>query len=164
MKTRVNDPMLPRSFRVQRVRRETHDTFTLELKPARGNGGYKFAPGQFNMLYVFGEGEVPISISGDTTDPNKLLHTTRIVGAVTKAMGKLRKDDMIGIRGPFGTHWPVEDAVGKDVVIVAGGIGLAPLRPAIYYLLKHRDNYKKIVLLYGARTKDEILYPYELEK
>ena len=164
MKTRVNDPMLPRSFRVQRVRRETHDTFTLELKPARGNGGYKFSPGQFNMLYVFGEGEVPISISGDPTDPSKLLHTTRIVGAVTKAMGKLRKDDMIGIRGPFGTHWPVEDAVGKDVVIVAGGIGLAPLRPAIYYLLKHRDDYKKVILLYGARTKDEILYPYELEK
>ena len=164
MKTRVNDPMLPRSFRVQRVRRETHDTFTLELKPARGNGGYKFSPGQFNMLYVFGEGEVPISISGDPTDPSKLLHTTRIVGAVTKAMGKLRKDDMIGIRGPFGTHWPVEDAVGKDVVVVAGGIGLAPLRPAIYYLLKHRDEYKKVILLYGARTKDEILYPHELEK
>jgi len=164
MNTRVNDPMLPRSFRVQRVRRETYDTFSLELKPARGNGGYKFSPGQFNMLYVFGTGEVPISISGDPLNPQKLVHTTRMVGPVTQAMGKLKKDDIIGVRGPFGTHWPVELAEGKDVVIVAGGIGLPPLRPAIYYLLKNRDKYNKLILLYGARTKDEILYPRELEQ
>jgi NAD(P)H-flavin reductase len=163
MKARVNDPMLPRTFRVQRVQRETYDTFTLELVTARGNGGFKFAPGQFNMLYVFGEGEVPISISGDPTNPSKLLHTTRKVGTVTKAMGKLRKGDTIGIRGPFGSHWPVELAEGRDVVIVAGGIGLAPLRPAIYYVLKNREKYDKVVLLYGARTKEEILFQRELE-
>ena len=164
MNTRENDPMLPKPFRVQRVRRETLDTFTLELKPTRGNGGFKFVPGQFNMLYVYGTGEVPISISGNPYDSRVLVHTTRAVGAVTKVMAKLKKGDLLGIRGPYGSPWPVDLAVGKDVVIVAGGIGLPPLRPAIYHILKRRDQYNKVVLLYGARTKDEIMYPRELEQ
>ncbi len=91
---------------------------------------FQFKPGQFNMLYLYGVGEVPISISGDPARSNVLVHTTRAVGTVTKVMSKLKVGDMIGVRGPYGTAWPVEEAVGNDVVIVAGGIGLAPLRPA----------------------------------
>lgn len=164
MKAHNIEPMVPHIFGVQQIRRETYDTFTLALKPVNHNEGFQFNPGQFNMIYVFGVGEVPISISGDPTDSSIIFHTTRMVGTVTNAMGKLKKGDSIGIRGPFGTHWPIERAEGKDVLIVAGGIGLAPLRPALYYLLKHREKYNKIVLIYGTRTKEDILFRRELEQ
>jgi len=157
------DPMLPMPYRIQRVRQETDDTFTLELAPADSAAGFSFAPGQFNMLYVFGVGEVPISISSDPDGAPLIQHTTRVVGTVTKAMRLLKRGDMLGIRGPFGTHWPVEEAVGHDVVIVAGGIGLAPLRPALYRLMAQREKYRKLVLLYGTRTPEDILYRHELE-
>ena len=158
------DPMLPMPYRIQRVRQETDDTFTLELIPADSGDGFSFAPGQFNMLYVFGVGEVPISISSDPSGSPQIQHTTRVVGTVTKAMRLLKRGDMLGIRGPFGTHWPVEEAVGHDVVIVAGGIGLAPLRPALYRLMAQREKFRKIVLLYGTRTPEDILYRRELEQ
>lgn len=156
--------MVPKLFRVQQVRHETHDTFTLVLEPVEGSNGVAFKAGQFNMLYVFGVGEIPISISSDPTNPQLLMHTTREVGTVTKAMGRLRRGDVLGVRGPFGTPWPVEQAQGADVVIVAGGIGLAPLRSALYQLLANRDRYQKIVLLYGTRTPSDILYRRELQR
>jgi len=155
--------MLPHPYQIQRVHQETIDTFTLEIVPAMGGDGLTFHPGQFNMLYVFGVGEVPISISGDPAKPHLLVHTTRAVGTVTKAMRVLRKGDIIGVRGPFGTQWPVDTITGNDVVLVAGGIGLAPLRPAIYQLLNHRDRYGKVVLLYGTRSPGDILFRRELE-
>ena len=155
--------MLPIPYRIQRVKQETDDTFTLELVPTDAAEGFSFSPGQFNMLYVYGVGEVPISISSDPCDAPLIQHTTRVVGTVTKAMRLLKRGDMLGIRGPFGTHWPVEDANGQDVVIVAGGIGLAPLRPALYRLMAQREKYRKIVLLYGTRTPEDILYRHELE-
>jgi NAD(P)H-flavin reductase len=155
------DPMLPVSYVVERTQRETADTFTLELLP-QGGGGFTFGPGQFNMLYVFGIGEVPISISGDPAFPQRLVHTTRVVGAVTRGMGALRRGEPIGVRGPFGTRWPVEAASGCDVVVVAGGIGLAPLRPALYEILSRRERFGRVVLLYGARTPDDILYRKQL--
>ena len=158
------DPMVPAWFRVQRVRRETHDTFTLDLTCPDDGGEFSFAPGQFNMLYAFGVGEVPISISGDPATTGILVHTIRAVGAVTRAMQKLKRNDLIGVRGPFGSAWPVKEAVGRDIVIVTGGIGLAPLRPAFYHLLAHRDDYNRVVLLYGARTRDDILYRDELKQ
>ena len=158
------DPMVPSPVRVRRVGKETYDTFTLELESANGTDGFPFAPGQLNMLYVVGVGEVPISISGDPTKPQTLVHTVRSVGAVTEAICKLKHGDVLGVRGPFGSHWPVEEAAGSDVVIVAGGIGLAPLRPALYYLLSNREKYGRIVLLYGARTREDLLYTSELEK
>ncbi|MEO8054610.1 MAG: FAD/NAD(P)-binding protein [Acidobacteriota bacterium] len=153
--------MLPVPYVVERTQRETADTFTLELLP-QGGSAFRFAPGQFNMLYAFAIGEVPISISGDPAFPQRLVHTTRAVGAVTKGMGKLKRGDAIGVRGPFGTSWPVGDAKGCDVVFVAGGIGLAPLRPALYEILAHRERYGRVVLLYGARTPDDILYRKQL--
>lgn len=160
----MTDPMMPRPYRIRRVRRETTDTFTLELTPAQQEAAFPFAPGQFNMLYVFGVGEIPLSISGDPTKPETLLHTTRVVGTVTKAMRRLKRGDVLGVRGPFGRCWPVEEAEGNDVVIVAGGIGLAPLRPALYRILSRRERYGKVVLLYGARTPDDILYRNELSR
>jgi NAD(P)H-flavin reductase len=158
------DPMMTHPFYVQRLRHETYDTFTLELKPAREVEMMRFAPGQFNMLYLFGLGEVPISISGDPGSEERLIHTTRAVGAVTKAMRKLKRGNMLGVRGPFGTDWPVKEAVGKDVLIVAGGIGLAPLRPALFHILSHRKLYGKVSLLYGTRTPEDILFMRNLEK
>jgi len=159
----ASDPMLPHPYRVQRVRHETYDTFTLDLEQANGVSGLPFAPGQFNMMYLFGVGEVPISISGDPAKSKALVHTIRAVGTVTKPIVRLKRGDVLGVRGPFGSSWPVEAAKGSDVVIVAGGIGLAPLRPALYYLLSHRDSYGRVVLLYGARTPEDLLYTRELE-
>ena len=152
----IIDPMQVKPFRIHRVIKETADTFSLELLPELGDSPFTFAPGQFNMLYAFGVGEVPISISGDPTDPQKLIHTTRAVGTVTKAMKQLKVGDALGVRGPYGAAWPVEKAIGCDILVVAGGIGLAPLRPVIYQLLANRDKYGKIVLLYGTRTPADI--------
>jgi NAD(P)H-flavin reductase len=160
----TQNPLFPKLFRIQRVKRETHDTFTIELEPINGIGGVSFAAGQFNMLYVFGVGEVPISISGDPAKSEILMHTVRTVGTVTKAICKLKRGQVLGVRGPFGSHWPLEEAMGNDVVIVAGGIGLAPLRPAMYQLISQREKYGKVVLLYGARTPQDLLYTHELEQ
>lgn len=159
-----HDPMLPQPHRIERVRRETHDVFTLELKPINESCVMQFAPGQFNMLYVFGTGESAISISGDPNDNNKLIHTIRAVGTVTNAMQKLKRGDVIGVRGPFGSVWPVLKAEGSDVVIVTGGIGLAPLRPVIYHVLANREKYGRFVLLFGARSPRDLLFARELEK
>ena len=158
------DPMTPYLYKINKVQKDTHDTFTLNLIPANGKVIEKFAPGQFNMLYVFGVGEVPISISGNPYHPETLVHTTRMVGSVTTAMNALKTGDVIGVRGPFGSHWPIEKAYGDDVVIVAGGIGLAPLRPILYRVLTNRAKYGKVVLLYGTRTPEDILYRSEIEK
>jgi NAD(P)H-flavin reductase len=157
------DPMLPQLYRIRHVRREIPDTFTLELEPEEGGNIPQFATGQFNMLYVFGVGEIPISISGDPAKRRPLVHTTRAVGTVSKAMRDLKPDDIIGVRGPFGSSWPIKQAEGKDIVIAAGGIGLAPLRSVMYHIISHREKYGKAVLLYGARTPADILYRRELE-
>lgn len=164
MSAHLCDPLQPRPYRVQRVRREIRDTFTLELEPADGSDIPPFATGQFNMLYLFGIGEIPISISGDPTRPHPLIHTTRAVGTVSRAMQQLRPGDMLGVRGPFGSHWPLEQACGKDMIIAAGGIGLAPLRSTVYQILANRQQYGRVIVLYGARTPSDILYRRELER
>jgi len=163
MSAAVASPMVPDLYRVRQVRRETDDTFTLELGLARGSQPFRFLAGQFNMLAVPGVGEVPISISGDPGAPDTLVHTTRAVGAVTRAMRAMKKGDMLGVRGPYGTGWPVTEAEGHDVLVIAGGIGLAPLRPTIYRLLANRDRYGKVVILYGTRTPADILFRREVE-
>ncbi len=160
----IPDPMIPSPFVVQRVRRETADTYTLDLVPPEGPADFPFAPGQFNMLYAFGVGEVPISISGDPARPKTLIHTVRDVGRVTHAICRLKKGEALGVRGPFGTPWPLAAAPGNDVIILAGGLGLAPLRPAIYYLLNQRPLFGNLELIYGARTPADLLYRRELER
>lgn len=148
--------------RVAAVERETHDTFTLTVTPVEGTAFEPFQPGQFSMLYVFGVGELPISISGDPADAERMVYTVRSVGQATHALVSRKAGDVIGIRGPFGTSWPVKEARGKDVLIVAGGIGLAPLRPVIYHVLRNRDDYVRLILLYGARSPRDLLYRKQL--
>jgi NAD(P)H-flavin reductase len=160
----ASNPMLPQPRRIRRVLRETHDTLTLELDAEHGNRGFAFRPGQFNMLYVFGVGEVPISLSGDPGQPRRLVHTTRAVGAVTRAMCELKKGAVLGVRGPYGQPWPLDQAVGRDVVLIAGGIGLAPLRPALYEIAARRKDFGKVVLLYGSRSPEDILFRREIER
>jgi NAD(P)H-flavin reductase len=122
---------------------------------------YSFAAGQFNMLYLPGYGEAAISISSDPQRPELIGHTIRFVGNVTRAVSRLQIGDTIGVRGPFGTAWPLETYQGRDIVIAAGGIGLASLRPVIYQILNQRDLYGRVVLLYGARTPSDLLYSTE---
>lgn len=164
LKTKIENPMLPKTFQVHKVTKETYDTYTVELLNKDSKTNFIFKPGQFNMIYVFGVGEVPISISSSPKEVSYITHTTRSVGAVTNAINALHTGDLVGIRGPFGSNWPLEKAIGKDVIVVAGGIGLAPLRPVIYHLLSNRDKYKKVTILYGTRTPLDILYKNELEK
>jgi len=159
-----NAPVPPHRYQIRKFVKETHDTFTIELHSQNGSPGFRFAPGQFNMLYAFGVGEVPISISGDPAKEEVLTHTIRAVGTVTRAINRLRKGDYVVVRGPFGTAWPVEKAAGNDVVLVTGGIGLAPLRPAIYHIMANRAMYGKVAILYGTRTPEDILYRRELER
>jgi len=158
----AQDPMLPRRFRVKRVWKELADVATMELDPIDGEA-VPFRPGQFNMLYAFGVGEVAISISGDPADSSGLVHTIRNVGAVSGALANVSDGDVIGVRGPFGTAWPVAEETGRNIVFVAGGLGLAPLRPAIYHVLQNRERYSGLTLVYGARSPDDLLFAEELK-
>ena len=160
------DPMVPRRFRIVEKKQETADTYTFAMVPVDVDGGtaFRFSPGQFNMLYLFGFGEVPVSISGDPDKPEALVHTARAMGGVTRAFAALEPGEMVGVRGPFGSVWPVAEAEGKDVLIVAGGLGLAPLRSAIYALLAARHKFRKIVILHGARSPEAILFGDDLRQ
>lgn len=157
------DPMVPRIMRVRKRTRDLPGTVTLEMEAADGAPLPRYLPGQFTMMYVFGVGEIPVSISGDASDASVLVQTIRSVGAVSDAVTLLKQGDLLGLRGPFGTAWPTEELVGQDVVVVAGGLGLAPLRPSIYHLLANRGQFGKVVLLYGTRSPEEILYRRQLE-
>ncbi|HEU4941723.1 MAG TPA: FAD/NAD(P)-binding protein [Gaiellaceae bacterium] len=160
----LSSPYLPETFRIRRRLRETADTWTLELEPAAGGEVFAFEPGQFTMVYAFGAGEVPISISGDPARRDRLVHTVRVAGATTRAICSITRGGTLGIRGPYGTAWPVDRAEGGDLVIAAGGIGLAPLRPAIYAALSRREAFERVVLLYGGRSPDQLLYAGELDR
>jgi NAD(P)H-flavin reductase len=155
------DPMLPRPFRVLESRWDTGDTVTLALEAVDGQG-LVFAPGQFTMLHAFGVGEVPISISGDPGTPGVLVHTIRDVGNVTHALVGAKPGTVVGVRGPYGTGWGAPDGAGGDVVIVAGGIGLAPLRPVLWEVAANRADYRRVLLLYGARSPEDRLFPDDL--
>jgi NAD(P)H-flavin reductase len=156
--------MVPVPHRVARRRRETHDTWTLELEPAEHGALAPFAAGQFAMLYAFGAGEAPISVSALGDGDGRLVHTIRAVGTVTSALCRARAGDVVGVRGPFGTSWPLVEAEGRDVVILAGGIGLAPLRPVVRAVMSRRERYGGVAVLYGGRSPRELLYGPELER
>jgi len=158
----IVEPMLPRPFRVMDRVLETADTFTLNFTASDGGPPLGFSPGQFTMVYAHGVGEVPLSISGDPATPEVLTHTVRAVGAVTTALSELRVGDEVGIRGPYGVGWPMERTVDSDVLIVAGGIGLAPVRPAIRTVLANRDDHRSVSIVYGSRTPEDLLYQHDL--
>ena len=152
--------MVPLVARLRARRRETRDTWTLAIDA----GGFTFRPGQFNMLYTFGVGEIPVSLSGDPGVAGPLIHTVRAVGAVSQALTRLRPGDALGLRGPYGTAWPVAESRGGDILVIAGGLGLAPLRPAIYRLFAERGQYGRIAVLYGTRSPADILFRREIER
>ena len=156
--------MLPEPFVVVSRSEETADTFTIALRPADGGVMRPFAPGQFNMLYAFGTGESAISISGSPEKKDFLIHTIRRVGTVTSALDRLAAGDVVGLRGPFGSAWPMHEVRGRDLIFVSGGIGLAPLRPAILHALAHRSDYGRIVILAGARSAEDVIFHDELHE
>ena len=158
------DSMIPVPWRVERMTRENRDTVTLKLAPTRPDIKFSFSAGQFNMIYLFGIGEVPISVSGHEDKSGCVSHTVRKVGAVSGAMIKLKPGAVVGVRGPFGSRWPVDLRDGGDVVVIAGGLGMAPLRPAVQELLRNRRDYRRIALLYGARQPADLLYLKELRR
>jgi NAD(P)H-flavin reductase len=138
-------------------------TYWLEFEAEALRNSYRFAPGQFNMVYLPGYGEAAISISSHPDKPDRIGHTIRFVGNVTHAISRLKRGDLLSLRGPYGAPWPITEHQGRDVFIAAGGIGLAPLRPAIYHILDHRAAYGKVTIIYGARTPADLLYPGEYE-
>jgi len=159
--TAVSNPMRPVRYVVTGRHAETYDTVTLMLRPV-GSPIDPPRPGQFTMLYAFGAGEVPVSLSGFERG-QVLVQTIRAVGAVTRALCAAAPGDMIGVRGPFGTDWRLSIADGRDVLVVAGGIGLAPLRSVVLTALDQRARYDRVVLLVGARSPDDLIFARELE-
>ncbi len=154
--------LAPAPFSIRKIARETADTFTLRLDASARAGGFPFAPGQFTMLYAFGAGEVPISISGDPQRKDELVHTIRAVGAVTTVLQKQKRGSALGVRGPFGRPWPLDEARGGDLLLIAGGLGFAPLRSVVYHVLANRADFDRVALLVGARTPQDLLFRREL--
>lgn len=159
------DPWLAQPVRIQQVTAETPGVATYELVFDDDviKNDFGFLPGQFNMIYVPGVGEIAISISGQPGTRGVVPHTIREAGTVTHALAGLGVGASIGLRGPFGSHWPLESCAGKDLILVAGGIGLAPLRPVIYEILAHRERFGSVTLLYGSRMPSGLLYTREFE-
>jgi len=159
------DPWLAHTVRIASITDEIQDvaTYRLEFEDSAVADAYSFLPGQFNMLYLPGVGEAAISISSDPRQRGVLDHTVRVAGSVTGELAQLQEGATFGLRGPFGSAWPIDECLGGDVVIVTGGIGLAPLRPAIYELLNRKDECGQLTLLYGAREPSGLLYTNEFD-
>jgi NAD(P)H-flavin reductase len=155
--------MVPDRFRVVDRRGETADTVTLVVAPV-DDPRPPPRPGQFHMLYAVGVGEVPISVSaiGPGDRPDQLAFTIRAVGAVTRSLAGLPVGAIVGGRGPFGRGWSPELARGADVLVVAGGLGLAPLRPVLHEVVANRDDYGAVALVVGARRPSEVLFADEI--
>ena len=159
----VPSPLAPEPYVVHWREQETSDTVTLTLKPARGGSPSPFRPGQFNMLYQFGVGEAAISISGSEGGGSRLVHTVRAVGKVTRSLSQTGPGDVVGVRGPYGSGWPIDRAYGHDVVVIAGGLGLPPLRPAILQLLAERERFGRVEVIYGARTPKDLVFYEQIQ-
>ncbi|MBM3998306.1 MAG: Ni/Fe hydrogenase subunit gamma [Planctomycetes bacterium] len=159
-------PWRTHTVRVREILAEVEGvaTYDLAFRDESAGAAYRFAPGQFNMLYLPGAGECAISISEDRATSAGYRHTVRVAGNVTKTLTGLRPGDTLGLRGPFGTSWPITDCIGRDVVLVAGGIGLAPLRPAIGSLMRNARQFGRRHLLYGARSPESLLYWRQYEE
>lgn len=156
----MTNPWIPQTAEVIGKRREASHVHTLRLRfrDEASRRSYRFRSGQFNMLYVFGTGEVPISIVSDPDDPEELDHTVRVVGKVSEALVGLKKGEAVGVRGPYGSWWPLEESRGKDVVIVTGGLGCAPVVSVINYVAHRRDRYGHLKIFHGVKTPKDLLY------
>lgn len=156
----AQNPWLAQTVSIADIKREIEGvtTYDLAFQDKEFAAAYRFEPGQFNMLYLPGAGEIAISLSDDPQRSGSCAHTIRLAGNVTRSMAALPRGATIGLRGPFGTSWPMAECIGRDVVLVAGGIGLAPLRPVLYQLIRYRRHYQRVSLLHGARSPDMLLY------
>jgi sulfhydrogenase subunit gamma (sulfur reductase) len=145
---------------------ESPTIFTLRLRfvDPQVHAGYRFAPGQFNMLYLYGVGEVPISIVSDPEDESLFDHTIRIVGRVTNGLAKLKARDRVGVRGPYGRGWPLKQAKGRDVMVVTGGLGCAPVVSAINYVIRRREQYEKLTVLQGVKHAGDLIWRNKYEE
>lgn len=132
--------------------------FRLQLTAPAHRESFRFEAGQFNMLYVFGVGEVAISIVSDPDEPEFLDHTIRVVGRITQVLGAMQPGESMGVRGPFGFGWPMKEAQGKDVLIVTGGLGCAPVLEAIEFIFRRREEYGAMTILHGVKTPHDLLY------
>ncbi len=155
----------PREALIEAVRWENADTFTLDLSLKNGHDRrrYSFLPGQFNMLNLMGYEEAPISLASAVNGTGTFQHTVKAVGRFTEALGRLKAGDSVGLRGPYGVPWPVEELKGKNLLAIAGGIGLAPLRSLLQHIFGHRDQYGKVTILYGAKKPGDVIYADELD-
>ncbi len=160
------DVFLPHIALIDGVRDETPDTktFTLRFRGAEDSQAFRYLPGQFVELSVFGCGEAPFCIASSPTRPGAFETTVRRTGKLTDALHRLEAGAEVGIRGPFGNGFDVEGARGKDLLFVAGGIGLPPLRSLIWNVLDERDRFRNVTILYGARTPADLVYKDELAK
>lgn len=153
---------IPRPAQVVERVDEGRDIFTLRLRYVDGDEvgprPFVFAPGQFNMLYLHGVGEVPISIVSDPQDCCNFDHTIRSVGRVTRGLARLREGDTLGVRGPFGQGWPLAEAEGKDVVIITGGLGCAPVVAVINYIFRRRDRFGHVTILQGVKHRNDLIW------
>lgn len=136
-------------------------TFQLELV---NQDEFNFLPGQFVMISVFGEGEAPFAISSPPTNRNHIEVSVMKLGKVTTALHESEVGEKVGVRGPYGNHFPADKWQGKDILLIGGGIGMAPLRPLLYYILDKRDSYGKLDVIYGARTTKDLCYLEELDE
>jgi NAD(P)H-flavin reductase len=161
-----SNPWIPYRARIRHIRPEAAgiSTYDLELIDPEIAKQYCFQPGQFNMIYLPGFGESAISLSSDAEQPGELGHTIRIAGTVTRELARKKPGDFVALRGPFGSAWPIKACQGQDIVLACGGVGLAPLRPVVCHILRHREEFGRVTLLYGARTPGDLLYPYEYEQ
>jgi NAD(P)H-flavin reductase len=163
MKEAVTNLLLPQTAVLKERITESADTFSLYLSAANAKN-FSYKPGQFNMLGIAGIGEAPFSFSSLDTGKREFVHTIRTAGNVVDALSKFRKGQKITFRGPYGTGWPMDKLKGKNVIVVAGGIGIAPLRPVIHYLIKNKSIPASIYLIYGTKTLTDILFKNELKK
>jgi len=156
----MSHPYLPQPAEIVERVEETADIFTLRLRlaDADAHAAYQYLPGQFNMLYLYGVGEVPISIVSDPVDDTLLDHTVRALGRVTRGLAALGTGERIGVRGPFGRGWPLEQARGRNILVVTGGLGCAPTVAAIRYILKRRDEYGHLTIIQGVKHSDDLLW------
>lgn len=161
MATDSDNPLLPELARVEEKTTETADTISLRLSRADSQF-LAYRPGQFNMLGLPGFKEAPFSFSSLENGDGSFVHTLRSAGNVVSALDRLNPGDRVAFRGPFGAGWPLDKAEGKNLILVAGGIGMAPLRPVVEYARKNRDRFGDVFLLYGARTSDDLLYRRQL--
>ena len=157
---------LPDIAVIKDIFKETSDTktFVLKFKNPKVQKSFKFKSGQFVEVSVFGVGEIPIGISSSPTNRENFEITVRAVGSVTNALHQKKVSDEIGIRGPLGNSFPIDEMKDKKILVIGGGIGLPPLRSLILPMLEKRKRYKKFTILYGARTPDDRVYKNLLEE